>query len=291
MDSLFFGNFLYDWFGINIGSQIENFAIKLLIGLAVVVFGFLIVGQLTGAFKRILQKRGVDDTLTPFLTSTIKYILYALVVIIAASTMGLEMTSIVGVIASLGLAIGLALQGALANFAGGVLIMILKPFKKGDYISAQGESGTVVDINIVSTTLLTLEFQTVFIPNGPLAGGNIKNYTREEVRRVDLTFGIGYGDDIEKARKIILDIANAYEHVLDHTKAPDGPFVKVVELGDSSVNFTCRLWAPVPNYWDVYFHMTEEVKKAFDREGVSIPFPQMDVHLNPGAEGGPDLSK
>ena len=280
MNSLFFGNFLYDWFGVNIGAQIENFGIKLLIGLAIIIFGFLIVGQLAGAFKRVLYKRGVDDTLTPFLTSTVKYLLYALVVIIAASTMGLEMTSIVGVVASLGLAIGLALQGALSNFAGGVLIMILKPFKKGDFITAQGETGSVVDINIVSTTLLTLDFKTVFIPNGPLAGGNITNYTREEVRRCDLTFGIGYSDDIEKARKIILDLANKYEFVLNKTQAPDDPFVRVVELGDSSVNFTCRLWCRNEHYWDVYFHMLEEVKKTFDKEGVSIPFPQMDVHLD-----------
>lgn len=280
MNSHFFGNFLYDWFGPNIGLQIEDFAIKLLIGIAVIVFGFLIVGQVANGFKRLLQKRGVDDTLTPFLTSTIKYILYALVVIIAASTMGLEMTSIVGVIASLGLAIGLALQGALANFAGGVLIMILKPFKKGDFVTAQGETGTVTDINIVSTTLLTLDFKTVFIPNGPLAGGNITNYTKEEIRRCDLTFGIGYSDDIEKARKIILDLAHGFEHVLEAKDAPDGPFVRVVELGDSSVNFTCRLWTKNENYWDVYFFMMEEVKKEFDKQGVSIPFPQMDVHLN-----------
>ena len=286
MDSLFFGNFLYDWFGPNIGLQIENFGIKLLIGLAVIVFGFLIVGQVASAFRRLLQKRGVDDTLAPFLTSTLKYILYALVVIIAASTMGLEMTSIVGVIASLGLAIGLALQGALSNFAGGVLIMILKPFKKGDFITAQGETGTVTDINIVSTTLLTLDFKTVFIPNGPLAGGNITNYTREEIRRCDLTFGIGYGDDIEKARKIILDLANGFDKVLDGTKAPDGPFVRVVELADSSVNFTCRLWTRNEHYWDVYFYMTEEVKKTFDKEGVSIPYPQMDIHLDPAPGEG-----
>ncbi len=280
MNSLFFGNFLYDWFGINIGGQIENFAISLLIGLTVIVFGFMVAGQVTKALRKILRSRGVDDTLTPFLTSTIKYILYALVIIIAASTMGLEMTSIVGVVASLGLAIGLALQGALANFAGGVLIIILKPFKKGDFISAQGESGTVQDINIVSTTLLTLDHKTVFIPNGPLAGGNITNFTRGEVRRCDLTFGISYSDDIEKARKIILDVARDFEPILTQKQAPDDPFVRVVKLGDSSVNFTCRLWTKNEHYWDVYFHMTEEVKKAFDREGISIPFPQMDVHLD-----------
>ncbi len=279
MNSLFFGNILYDWFGINIGSKIEDFSISLLIGIAVIVFGFLIVGQVTNALRKILQKRGIDETLTPFLVSTLKYVLYALVVIIAASTMGLEMTSIVGVVASLGLAIGLALQGALANFAGGVLIMVLKPFKKGDFISAQGESGSIVDINIVSTTLLTLDHKTVFIPNGPLAGGNITNYTRDEIRRCDLTFGISYSDDFEKARKIILDVAKGLDLVLNKSTAPDDPFVRVVELGDSSVNFTCRLWTRNEHYWDVYFHMTEEVKKAFDREGVSIPFPQMDVHL------------
>lgn len=280
MKSIFFANFLYDWFGINIGSQIEDFSIKLLIGLTIIIVGFLVVGQVAKAFKKILSKRGVDDTLAPFLSNIIKYLLYGLVVIIAASTMGLEMTSIVGVVASLGLAIGLALQGALANFAGGILIMILKPFKKDDFIQAQGEMGTVQEINVVSTTLLTLDHKTVFIPNGPLAGGNIINFTKDEVRRVDQVFGISYSDNIEKARGIILEVANKFDLVLDN---PEPPFVRVVELGGSSVDFTCRLWTKNENYWDVFFHMNEEVKKQFDAQGISIPFPQMDVHLDPAA--------
>jgi len=277
MKSIFFGNFLYDWFGPNLGVQIENFAVDLAVGLAIIVVGILIVGQITSAFKKILRKRGVDDTLAPFLSNLLRYILIGLVVIIAASQMGLEMTSIVGVIASLGLAIGLALQGALANFAGGVLIMILKPFKKDDLVEAQGQLGFVQEINIVSTTLLTLDNKTVFVPNGPLAGGNIINYTKEDVRRVDQVFGIGYSDDIDKARDIILEIAKKCDKVID---TPEPPFVRVWELGASSVDFTSRLWCKTDDYWDVYFHMNEEVKKAFDTQGVSIPYPQMDVHLD-----------
>lgn len=282
-NSIFFGSILTDfenWLDANLPSGVQDVIMTLLIGIGILIVGFLVAGQFVRILDKMMRKREVDETLRPFLRNVLKYILYGLVVVIAASTMGLEMTSIVGVVASLGLAIGLALQGALANFAGGVLIMILKPFKVGDFIDAQGHSGTVQEVNVVSTTLLTLDFKTVYLPNGPLAGGAITNLTKEEVRRCDLTFGIGYADDIEKARKIILDTAARMDKVLDNTQAPDNPFVKVVNLGDSSVDFTCRLWCKVPDYWDVYFFMIEEVKKAFDEQGVSIPYPQMDVHLD-----------
>lgn len=282
-NSIFFGSILVDieeWLDANLPDGVQEIIMKLLIGIGILIIGFLVAGQFVRIFNRILKKRDVDETLRPFLRNVLKYVLYGLVVVIAASTMGLEMTSIVGVIASLGLAIGLALQGALANFAGGVLIMILKPFKVGDFVEAQGHSGHVQEVNVVSTTLLTLDFKTVYIPNGPLAGGSITNYTKDEVRRCDLTFGIGYSDDIDKARKIILDTAAKLPLILDKSSAPDDPFVRVVNLGDSSVDFTVRLWCKVPDYWDVYFYMLEEVKKAFDEQGVSIPFPQMDVHLD-----------
>lgn len=250
---------------------------KLLIGIVILVVGFLVVGQFVKLFEKVLKKRDVDETLRPFLKNVLKYILYALVIIIAASTMGLEMTSIVGVIASLGLAIGLALQGALSNFAGGVLIMILKPFKVGDLISAQGETGFVEEVNIISTTIVTPEKKYIFIPNGPLAGGNITNLTRNGIIRLDIEFGIAYTDDIDKARKIILDVSEKAPNILHE---PEPPFARVISLGDSSVNFTSRIWVDPADYWDVYFYMHEEVKKAFDREGISIPFPQMDVHLD-----------
>ena len=280
LNAIVFGNLLTDldgWLGLQPGS-IGGYAVSLITGIIILLVGFFIVGQVTKLLDKRMKKRGVDETLRPFLKNVLKYILLGLVVIIAASQMGLEMTSLVGVIASLGLAIGLALQGALSNFAGGILIMILKPFQKEDLIEAQGQLGFVQEVNIISTSLLTLDNRTIFIPNGPLAGGTIMNYTKEKVRRVDQVFGISYSDDIEKARQIILKIANDLPQVIE---SPEPPFVRVVELADSSVNFTCRLWCKTDDYWDVYFHMNEEVKKAFDAQGVSIPFPQMDVHQYP----------
>jgi small conductance mechanosensitive channel len=200
----------------------------------------------------------------------------AMVLIIAFSTMGVEMTSIIAILGSVGIAIGLALQGSLANFAGGILVLTLKPFKVGDFIEAQGVMGTVEEISIISTTITTLDFKTVYIPNGPLAGGTITNMTKQEERRVDLTFGISYGDNIDKARDIIMSLATNYDRILT---VPAAPFIRVLNLGDSSVDLTVRLWAHRDHYWDVYFYMTEHVKKEFDKQGITIPFPQRDVHM------------
>lgn len=271
------GNIFTDWWTPNVQASVENLAMKLVAGIAILLIGLFVARQIVSLVRKTMKKRGVDDTLRPFITAVVKYLLYGLVVIIAISQMGIEMTSIIAVLGSIGLAIGLSLQGALSNFAGGILIMVLKPFKKEDLIESQGQLGFVQEINIISTSLLTLDNKTVFIPNGPLAGGTIVNYTKEDVRRVDMTFGIGYSDDVEKARKIILDIANSDPNVID---TPEPPFVRIWELADSSVNFTTRLWTKTDNYWDVYFRTNEEVKKRFDAEGVSIPFPQMDVHLD-----------
>ncbi|HHG83903.1 MAG TPA: mechanosensitive ion channel [Bacteroidetes bacterium] len=254
-----------------------TFGTKLLIALAIIIIGFWITKRIVKLASRAMKARKVDETLHPFLRSSLNFLMRGLILIIAMSTMGMEMTSLIAVLGSIGLAVGLALQGSLANFAGGILILTLKPIRKGDFIEAQGVSGTVQEVNVISTTLLTLDFKTVFVPNGPLASGTITNYTRDEVRRVDLTFGIGYGDDIEKAKGIITDIATNFELTLN---SPDAPFVRVVNLGDSSVDFTVRIWTKNENYWDVYFHMIENVKKAFDAQGISIPFPQRDVHLH-----------
>ncbi|MEM6272454.1 MAG: mechanosensitive ion channel domain-containing protein [Bacteroidota bacterium] len=253
-----------------------NFGTKLLIALVIIIIGFWITRRVVKLVDRVLTARKVDETLRPFARSSVNFLMRAMVLIVAISTMGVEMTSIIAVLGSIGLAIGLALQGSLANFAGGVLVLTLKPFKKGDFIEAQGVAGFVEEISIISTTVITLDFKTVYIPNGPLAGGTITNFTKQDVRRVDLTFGIGYSDDIDKARSIIFEIAMNFDKVLFE---PAKPFIQVVNLGDSSVDFTVRLWAHKDHYWDVYFHMLEEVKKQFDAQGVSIPFPQRDIHL------------
>jgi small conductance mechanosensitive channel len=188
---------------------------------------------------------------------------------------GIATTSFVAILGAAGLAIGLALQGSLANFAGGVLILLFKPFKVGDYIEAQGYSGTVNEIQIFNTILKSLDNKTIIIPNGNLSNDCITNYSTEPLRRVDFVFGIGYEDDIKKAKEVLLTIIKSDSRVL---KEPE-PFVSIGELGDSSVNFTVRVWCNKEAYWDVYFDMFEKVKLEFDKQGISIPFPQRDVHL------------
>ena len=188
---------------------------------------------------------------------------------------GVEMTSFIAVLGAAGLAVGLALQGTLQNFAGGVIILLFKPYKVGDYIETQGYAGTVKEIQIFTTIMHTPDNKVIIIPNSPIATGSLINYSAQETRRVDFTFGIGYGDDIEKAKKVLNNILDKHEKVM---KDPL-PFVRVVELADSSVNFAVRAWAKSADYWDVYLDVTEAVKKSFDKEGISIPFPQSDVHI------------
>jgi small conductance mechanosensitive channel len=189
--------------------------------------------------------------------------------------LGIHMTSFIAVLGALGLAVGMALSGTLQNFAGGVMLLIFKPFKVGDYIEAQGYSGSVKEIQIFNTILNTPDKKTIIIPNGGLSTNAMTNYSTEPLRRVDFTFGIGYGDDIDKARKIILDVIAQDQRIL---KDP-APFVGVVSLGDSSVNLTTRVWANAADYWNIFFFLNETVKKTFDQQGISIPFPQHDVHV------------
>ena len=199
-----------------------------------------------------------------------------MLLISVVSMLGVATTSFIAVLGAAGLAIGLALQGSLANFAGGVLIALFKPFVAGDVIDAQGFLGKVEKIEIFNTIIKTPDNQKVILPNGPLSNGPITNVTAEPIRRVDMVFGIGYDDDIKKAQGILLEIARNNTKVL---KDP-APQVRVGELADSSVNFKVRPWCKTEDYWDVYFDITEEVKKRFDSEGVSIPYPQTDVHLH-----------
>ena len=189
--------------------------------------------------------------------------------------LGIETTSFVAILGAAGLAVGLALQGGLANFAGGVLILIFKPFKVGDFIDAQGHAGVVSEITVFTTVLKTPDNKTIIIPNGALSNGSMVNYSTEEKRRVDMVFGIGYGDDIAKAKQVLKRIVDEDERVL---KDP-APQIVVAELADSSVNFNFRVWCTGSDYWSIYFDMNEKVKLEFDKEGVSIPFPQRDVHL------------
>ena len=252
-----------------------DYAIALGKAIIIFVIGLWVIGILTRSFKRILRKRGVDESLSPFLRSLFKNTLLVLLILSVLGVLGIPMTSFVAIVGAAGLAVGLALQGTLQNFAGGVIILILRPFKVGDYVEGGGLSGVVNEIQIFNTILLTPDNVRVIIPNGKLSNENIKNYSAEDTRRVDMVFGIGYEDDIKKAKDILKAILSSNDKVLDDP----APMVVVSELGDSSVNFAVRPWVKNADYWSTYFEIHEAVKKEFDAQGISIPFPQRDVHL------------
>ncbi len=251
-----------------IGPRFLYALIALMIGL----WAIRIFSRIT---ENSLQKARVEVSLQKFIISLIRVGLKILLLISVASMLGIATTSFIAVLGAAGLAVGLALQGSLANFAGGVLILLIKPFKVGDVIEAQGYIGKVDQIQIFNTILKTFDNKTVFIPNAVLSNGNITNFSLEATRRVDMTFGVGYNDDIKKARQILTELVNADERIL---KEPP-PSVVVVELAESSVNFAVRVWVKSGDYWNVFTDFQEKVKLAFDEQGISIPFPQRDVHL------------
>lgn len=251
------------------------FGVKILAALAVFIIGRWIVKYLGNLTRRVLEKRHVDATLSKFIASMTYVALLTFVILAALGMLGIQTTSFIAVIGAAGLAIGLALQGSLANFAAGVLMIIFRPFKVGDFIEGAGVAGTVEEIQIFTTRLATPDNKTIIIPNAKLTADNIINYSTKGTRRADMVFGIGYEDDIDKARNIINDILSNDERVL---KDPP-PQIAVSELADSSVNFVTRAWVNAGDYWGVVFDTTEAVKKRFDAEGVGIPFPQRDVHL------------
>lgn len=249
---------------------------KVLLALVVLIVGLWVIKAIVNATGKAMQKRDVDPSLIPFLKGIISALLKVALIVSVISMVGVETTSFVAVIGAAGLAVGLALSGTLQNFAGGVIILILKPFKVGDYLDAQGYAGSVSEIQIFNTVLKTPDNKTVIIPNGPLSTGAMVNYSTEPTRRVDLVFGIGYDDDVNKAKEILMRLLTEDERIL---KDP-APAVTVGELADSSVNFNVRPWVKAADYWDIYFDMHERVKKTFDAEGISIPYPQMDVHVD-----------
>lgn len=248
---------------------IGQYAVNVVIAIIILIIGLWLTKKLIRISKKLLAKQGIDETLQKFLGDLLGWTLKVLVFITAISQVGVETTSFIAILGAAGLAVGLALQGSLANFAGGALIMIFKPFKVGDLIEAQGEIGTVKEIQIFVTKMITPGNKLAIIPNGTLSNGNIKNYTEEGKLRVDLTFGIGYGEDIKKAKEVFMNVLKNNPNVLQEP----APSVNVSALADSSVNFAVRPWATPENYWNVYFSVTEEVKLALDKEGIEIPYP------------------
>jgi small conductance mechanosensitive channel len=241
----------------------------------ILVAGLFLIGIVTKSSKRIMAKRGVDLTLQKFLGNLGNWILKILLFITVISQLGITTTSFAAILAAGGLAVGLALQGSLANFAGGVLIMIFKPIKIGDFIEAQGQSGTVKEIEIFTTKLNTPDNKEIIIPNGALSNGNIVNYSTEATRRVDFTFGVGYASDIKKTKEILFGILNSHPLVLKEPAIA----VNLSELGDSSINFFTRGWVKKEDYWTVKFDVMEQVKEALDAAGIDIPYPHR-VNIN-----------
>jgi len=246
-----------------------EFAPKILVALAILFIGSFVIGLAVKASRKLMKAGGLDETLQKFLGNLVNWSLRILLIITVMSKLGVETTSFAAIIAAAGLAIGLALQGSLANFAGGVLIMIFKPIKLGDLIEAQGEIGVVKEIEIFTTKLIGLSNKVIIIPNGSLSNGNIINYSTEGTRRVDLTIGVSYDADIKKTKEVLLNILTSHPKVL---KDP-APNVTVSELADSSVNFAVRPWSKTEHYWDVYFEVTEAVKLELDKAGIDIPYP------------------
>ncbi|MEN8192019.1 MAG: mechanosensitive ion channel domain-containing protein [Bacteroidota bacterium] len=256
-------------------TTIEFYATNILIALIILVVGIWVAKIITKSVSKILYKKEMDPTLIKFLLGIVKTLLYAFVIIAAIDKAGIESTSIIAVLGAAGLAVGLALQGSLSNFAAGVMLIIFKPIKAGDFVEAGGAMGSVEEIGIFVTTLISPDNKTIFVPNSQMGSGAIINYSTKDTRRIDMEFGIGYSDDIDKARSVILDVLNGDSRILQQP-APD---VFVGTLADSSVNFKVRPWVKGADYWGVYFDVTENIKKKFDANNISIPFPQTDVHL------------
>ena len=262
---------------LNKGAELSvSYVPKLLLAIFTLLVGLWIIKIIVNSITRVMEKKGVDPSLAPFLKTLTGILLKVMLIICIAGMIGIQMTSFIAILGAAGLAIGMALSGTFQNFAGGVMLLIFKPFMVGDFIEAQGFAGEVNEIQIFNTILKTPDNRTVIIPNAPLSTGPMVNFSTESRRRVDLVFGISYNDNIDKAKTVMQKIIDADSRIL---KDPVS-FIALKELADSSVNFVVRAWVNSADYWGVFFDMQESVKKTFDKEKISIPYPQMDVHVN-----------
>jgi small conductance mechanosensitive channel len=257
-------------------EYIIPFAINVAMAILIYVVGKIVVKILVNVFGKLLAKSNYDEMLINFLKSIVSALLMVFVIIAALGQLGVDTTSLAAILAAAGLAIGLSLQGSLSNFAAGVMLLVFRPFKAGDFVDAGGASGTVKSIGIFTTLMNTPDNKEVIVPNGQIYSGTITNYSAKDTRRVDMVFGIGYDDDLKKAKTILQEMIDADPRVLKEPAAQ----IAVSELGDSSVNFVVRPWAAAGDFWGLKFDFTEAVKLRFDKEGISIPYPQMDVHVH-----------
>ena len=257
-------------------SYISVYGLKIVAAVAIFYIGKFLIKKGTGFARKLMEKANMDKTLVSFLGNIIYALGLTFVVIATLGQLGIQTASLAAIIAAAGLAVGLALQGSLSNLAAGVMIILFRPFKVGDFVEAAGTSGVVEDISIFTTQLKTGDNKTIIVPNSNVTGGTITNYSAKDTRRIDMVFGIGYDDDIKKAKKLLEKIVTSDKRVL---KDP-APTIAVAELADSSVNFVVRPWVKSADYWDVKFDLTEAVKLEMDKAGISIPYPQQDVHLH-----------
>ncbi len=259
----------------NIINWASTGGVRLLLALLIMFVSFKIVNLVSKRIKRSGENGKLDKTIARTFAYIFKIAMKCLITICLIGFVGIDTSGLTALVVSLGACVGLALNGALSNLAGGILIILTRPFKVDDFIEAQGYSGTVEDIHITNTKLITPDNKVVYIPNGPLSSGNIVNYSAKELRRVDFSFSIGYKDDFEKAKNLVLEILTAHELTLDNPE----PMVRVCEHGASSINIVARVWVNSADYWTVNFDIIERVKAAFDKEGIEIPFNQLDVHV------------
>jgi len=256
---------------------ITTYSVKLIAAILIFIIGKWLAGRVSKMTARLLEKSKVDITLTRFLENILYYILMVVVIISAASQMGINTTSFLTIVGAAGLAIGLALKDSLSNFASGVMLIMFRPYKAGDFVNAGGVSGKVISIALFNTTLNTGDNQRVIVPNSRITSNVITNVNANDTRRVDLVIGISYEDDIKKAKAVLERIVQEDKRILDTPK----PKIAVSALADSSVNFVVRPWVKTAEYWDVYYDLTEKIKTSFDEQGLHIPYPQQDVHLYP----------
>ena len=265
---------------INIENIIDVYVlpwgINIIMALLIFLVGKFVVSIIAKVIGSVMKKARVDNILIEFISSIVKTVLLLFVVVASLNQLGVDTTSLIALIGAAGLAIGLSLQSTLQNLAAGVMLIIFRPFKDGDFIDAGGVLGTVEKIQIFNTVMRTGDNREMIVPNGSIFGGTITNFSAKKTRRVDMVFGIGYDDDIRKAKEVIKSILDADDRVL---KDPE-PLIAVAELADSSVNFNVRPWCKSADYWDVYFDTHENIKLEFDKQNISIPYPQMDIHAD-----------
>ncbi|MFH0257392.1 small-conductance mechanosensitive channel MscS [Vibrio rumoiensis] len=264
-----------DWLAAN-SDLLVQYGVNIISAIIILFIGNIVVKTIGNSVAKVLEKKQMDQAVVHFISSLVRYVLFVIVLIAALGRVGVETASVVAVIGAAGLAIGLALQGSLANFAAGVLIVAFRPFKAGDYVEIGGVAGSVESIQIFQTVLTTPDNKMIVVPNGSVIGSAIVNYSRHATRRIDYVIGVSYKADLKKTKEVILRVLESESRLLQ-TPAPT---VGVVALADSSVNFVVRPWVKTADYWNVYFDLLQAIKEGLDAEGIEIPFPQMDVHLN-----------